>query len=184
MYCIYIVVQSIREELMKMIQLVNRMILYCTLLAVVSIASVAVAAEDQSTSQRQEGVHEQENSKWGEAGQEVKKASGAVVEASRETAGSAWEKSADALEKARAGSKEVLETVGEKSKEAVGTVKEQSKYFWEKAWMESRHVWEEGKSKIHEVTAPTPPTPPAKSVASPPTAPVEPTKPATSMPAQ
>ena len=175
---------------MKMMRLITQMILYCVLLAVVSIPSViaAVAAEEQNLPQRQEGVKQKENSKWGEAGQEVKKASGAVVEATRETAGDAMGKVRDesvgAWEKARSGSREVVETVGEKTKEAVGTVKEQSRNFWEKAWMGSRHVWEEGKSKIHEVTAPTPPVPPAKSAAAPPTAPVDPTKPATSAPSQ
>lgn len=49
-------------KLMKMMRLTTQMILYCALLAVVSITSViaVVAAEEQTLPQRQEGVHERE----------------------------------------------------------------------------------------------------------------------------
>jgi hypothetical protein len=148
--------QSIKEGSMKMRHTLNQVVICGLTLAVVSCLSNAVAEEQ--TSPRKEGVvQQQEASKWGEAGKEVKAAAGSVAEATTETAGTAWDtlktESVEAWEKTRAGSREVFDTVGDKSKEAWHVTREESKNFWEK-----------GKAKIHEVTSPDPPVAPAAPV--------------------
>jgi hypothetical protein len=72
--------QSIKEESMKMMHTINRVIICGLTLAVVSFLSNAVA-EEQTTYKEEGIVQQQEASKWGEAGKEVKEAAGSVAEA-------------------------------------------------------------------------------------------------------
>jgi hypothetical protein len=121
----------------------------------------------------------QDANKWQAAGQEVKDASSAVAEATRETAGTAWDSlksgSSEVWEKTKSGSQELYETAGEKSKQAWRTTKE-----------ESRELWQKGKATIHEATAPettAPQAPPAPPEPAPPAAPAMPTQPEAASPA-
>ncbi len=159
---------------MNMTQTTHRVLLCGLMLAVVSMGTVVVAAEEQGQTKEQEMAQPQTGVKWDAAGQEVRKASDAVAEATRETAGTAWDalknESVETWEKTRAGSRELVDTVGEKSKEVWQATKEESLGFWDK-----------GKAKIHEVTAPAPPV---VVPAAPPASPVAPGQPTVTPPAQ
>jgi hypothetical protein len=144
--------RSIKEDSMKMMQTINRMIACGFMVAVVSLPCNA-SAEDQAAPKGEPVGQHQEPGKWQAAGQEVKEAAGSVAEATTETAGTAWDtvknESIEAWEKTRSGSRELFETAGEKSKEA-----------WHVTQEESKSIWEKSKAKIHEITAPSPPVAP------------------------
>ena len=114
----------------------------------------------------------QEDNKWGTAGHEVKQATSAVVEATRETAGSAWDSlrsgSSEVWHKTKDGSIELYDTVGEKSKQAWHATKE-----------ESQELWHKGKAVLHDATAPERPVTKAPQAPPQPEAPATPVQPET-----
>nr|WP_320010025.1 hypothetical protein [uncultured Desulfobulbus sp.] len=97
--------------------------------------------------QEQQQRESQAPSKWEVAGNEVKEASSAVVDATRDSASSTWkgikEGSSEAWNKTKTGSKELYDTVGEKSKEA-----------WKATKEESQELWQKGKAAVHDATSP------------------------------
>ncbi|MCL1980689.1 MAG: hypothetical protein FWG62_06405 [Proteobacteria bacterium] len=163
-----------QEKSMDMKRVIKKM-LFCGAAAMVTLpgfgfAEEYVAPKDQqatiqqeASAPQQEGAPQRE-SKWSEAGREVKQATGSVVEATKETTGAAWEtvknESSSAWEKTKSGSRELYDTVGDKSKEAWHATKE-----------ESKSIWERGKSLVHEATAPNPPVAPPAGAAPPATPP-------------
>lgn len=137
---------------MNMVRTIHRIVLGGLMLTATSIPVHAAAAEEPVNGPAP-APQQQEASKWDVAGHGVKQASGAVMEASKETAGTAWDslktESVEVWERTKTGSRELYDTVGEKSKEAWHATKEESKTFWEK-----------GKASIHEATAPESPAAP------------------------
>jgi len=104
-------------------------------------------SHDEGTAQGQQQVESQTPSKWEVAGKEVKEASSAVVDATRDSASSTWKGikkgSSKAWEKTKSGSKELYDAVGDKSKDAWHATKE-----------ESQELWRKGKSALHGATSP------------------------------
>jgi len=137
---------------MNTMQTVKR-ILCCGCAAALMSLPALSRAEEQTAPKNQEAAAPQQESKWSEAGRNIKGAAGSVAEATKETTGAAWDTvkngTSSAWEKTKSGSRELYEAAGDKSKEAWQTTKE-----------ESKSVWEKGKSLIHEATAPAPPVAP------------------------
>jgi hypothetical protein len=138
---------------MKMIRIIN-----LVFVGMLVSATTPVWATDQSAEEKtgqDASVQEspkQQSGTWETAGHEVKEATGAVVEAARESAGTAWE----AL---KSGSFEVFE---------------KSKGAWHTTKQESLELWEQGKTRIHEATAPEEPTVPPPATPPPAKAPENP----------
>ncbi len=154
---------------MKMI-LTLGMVAACLLLSFgQSIRAEDAAAGKGAQGTEVQGAASQGDGKWEAAGHEVQEATGAVMDATHDTASSAWDSfksgSSEVWEKTKTGSRELYDTVGEKSKQA-----------WDATREESQDLWRKGKAALHEATAPespaavkapqtppkpTPPTPPA-----------------------
>lgn len=109
----------------------------------------------------------EEPGKWDKAGKEVSEAAKAIGEAS----GESWEKTKDATEKsyedmkeksAEAWSKtkeksgEMIDESVDASSQAVDSAAEKSKEAWDKTKEGSTELMEKAKSKVHDMTAPTP----------------------------
>jgi hypothetical protein len=130
--------------------------IYKAAVCILLIAIPPVWASDQPTDvqgdQAAPVVEKQDEGPWQAVGQEVKEATGAVVEATRESAGTAWE----AL---KSGSTEVWE---------------RSKGAWHATREETQELWEKGRAKIHEATAPEEPAAAASPVTPPSSGPPNP----------
>ena len=109
----------------------------------------------------------EETGKWDKAGEEVSEAAKAIGEAS----GESWDKTKDATEKsyedmkeksAEAWSKtkeksgEMIDKSVDASSQAADSVAEKSKEAWDKTKEGSTELMDEAKSKVHDLTAPTP----------------------------
>lgn len=94
--------------------------------------------------------------KWERAGKEVKEASEAVLDATRDTSRKVWEKTRDEsgelYEKAAEQSDELLDKTGETWE----WIKIESFEAWQKAKEESGELYQKTRKKIHEATAPEP----------------------------
>lgn len=159
-----------REESVKTTRMIKKMCCYGFAAAMIALP-VHGATEEQPVPKEQGSVErQQQESRWNEAGKDVKEAAGSVTEATKETAGTAWDtlktESAETWEKTKAGSRELIDTVETTSKKT-----------WQATKEGSRDLWQKGKAKIHEATAPDPPVspaPPTKPAAEPPAAPAAP----------
>ncbi len=103
---------------------------------------------------------DEEPGKWDKAGKEIKEASDAVVEATKDTSKQAWdttkEESQELYEKTREGTKEAWDKTKETSEETWEKVKEGSGEAWDKTKETSQEVYEKTRDTIHEATAPEP----------------------------
>lgn len=109
----------------------------------------------------------EEPGKWDKAGKEVSEAAKAIGEAS----GESWDKTKDATEKSYEDMKEKSAETWSKTKEKSGemiaksvdasgkvadSAVEKSKEAWENTKEGSTELMDKAKSKVHEMTAPTP----------------------------
>jgi hypothetical protein len=136
---------------MNMMCMIKKMLLYGCAMAMVSLPVAGQTGEAVSADQRA-GAPQQE-SKWSEAGRNVKEAAGSVADATKETTGAAWDT-------VKSGSSSMWEKTKEGSKEAWQATKEGSKEAWQATKEGSKDAWEKGKALIHEATAPDPPSAP------------------------
>ncbi len=109
----------------------------------------------------------EEQGKWDKAGKEVSEAAKAIGEAS----GESWDKTKDATEKSYEDMKEKSAETWSKTKEKSGemidksidasgkaadSAAEKSKEVWENTKEGSTELMDKAKSKVHEMSAPTP----------------------------
>lgn len=109
----------------------------------------------------------EELGKWDKAGKEVSEAAKAIGEAS----GESWDKTKDATEKSyekmkeksaetwsktKEKSGEIIEKSVDASGKAADSAAEKSKEAWDKTKEGSTELMDKAKSKVHEMTAPTP----------------------------
>ncbi len=106
------------------------------------------------------GMGAEEDSVWTKAGREVKEASSAVGEATKESAKEAWkttrEGSAELYDKTKEFGSDAWEKTKTGAGEAWDATKDTSKSAWDKTREGSRELWESGKSRLHEATSPDP----------------------------
>ncbi len=109
----------------------------------------------------------EETGTWDKAGKEVSEATKAIGEASGESwdktkdaTGKSYDemkqKSAEAWEKTKEKSGELLDKSVDASSKAADSASEKSKEAWEKTKEGSTELMDQAKSKVHEMTAPTP----------------------------